>query len=375
MLRDYEILTEKELGGGYKIRIIHAPHEIAFYKDRIGKQKLFPSYYTESQITQFGKEQTVVRFGMGEQRVVSTETGAILLTSGIADCVGISVYDPMHKKSGLFHFSKNNFFSDLEDFFKQFNPATATIHMVSAWYSPELVAAVGYIEKQGFSITGFNVNDACVCAGELDKYVDKNHVPESYLRGDRVDISFMLDTATGKLGFTPIFTVQPRLDETQSSMPVPAMIFSKAFKPFDTRTLLEKGISHNFNIVQGYSVRVDRNTGMAVDTPKEDFDMTRDNFNITISEKNILRFSVKKRQDTVTGYFATAEPTLANKLKTAFPAEQQGQYQMYQGSVQVSLNGVSDLEKICSLLGNFPEVLKKEIIDAVATKKRVELKQ
>ena len=368
----YTVLAEKNVGG-YTRRVIDAPHEISDYKNRIGSIKPFSSSYTESEIEQRKAAPAQVEcFGMSEHRVVSTKESKILLTDGISDCVGIAVYDSTREKAGLFHFSKNNHGFDLVDFFNQFD-AAATIHLISAYYSSELAAVVDYLKNQRFLIAGLNVNNACKSVHfglGCDTCVDKNDVPEAYLRGDRIDVCLLLEVATGRIGFMHVETAQSVLQESSSSISSP-LIFSKPFKPFSNRTLLEKGLSHNFNIVKGYSVRIDP---IFMDTSKQSFDINNDDFRMTISGKNILSFTFAKQQEMVSGYFATAETDLVARLKSAFPSEQQGQYQMYRGSINVELRSLDDFKQVCSLIPDFPAALQKEIEEVLKSKSRTELK-
>lgn len=238
VLHEKSIEIEPQLGvkERYFYRVVHGPEKVEKYKSKLPEIPGYGSTYNKAfpQFSEYANDkEKFIRVDMTENRTIAPgEKPKILITAGIADCVGIAVFDASATKfddlkekremAGLFHFSKMDSDKDLESFLKKFNPATAVVHLISIYYSPELIRTISYLQKEKFTIQGLNIYDAYFDnnANSSITYLDKNKIPESSLaifkEGGGPRTGFLLDAATGSVGFD---IVMPKITQKRKASP------------------------------------------------------------------------------------------------------------------------------------------------------------
>ena len=123
---------------------------------------------------------------MGQQKTL-TQSKKILYTNGIADCIGIAVWDQKTKIACLYHCSKMElrdkadlmFKKEFIDHIKREIPdlSEVKVYLASTYWSEDAMTVIKMLEENGFHITGISIPDMAIISptndSGLTQYVSK----------------------------------------------------------------------------------------------------------------------------------------------------------------------------------------------------------
>jgi len=212
-------------------RLIHSPQTIERIKSPyagipIISAELISSQLPIAYIEIFGKKciqgrpyevethgMNVESLHMGEKKVLRGEEDKLLYTSGICDCIGISVWDPLSSSACLYHVSKMelresvHLFQEFLDEIKGFseNSSSLEINLASCYWSEDLIQVLDLFRAQGLCISGLYVPNALMeYSDKLNIFIDKEITPAAYFFRDSFPfLAMTLNTSTGKTGIHP----------------------------------------------------------------------------------------------------------------------------------------------------------------------------
>ncbi|MBY0501204.1 MAG: hypothetical protein K2P93_04295 [Alphaproteobacteria bacterium] len=207
--REIECLMD----GNYKhtSRLIHDPQKIESFSqpfqhvNPVENQLEFAQNFSEC--TKAGYDM----FGMSEQRISQSEN-KILYTSGLVDCIGLSVWDPLNEVASLKHVTKMELGANSSIFKDHFivplmskitDPSKTTVNIVSSYWTKDTLEMIEIMQSYGFPISGISIPKAAMetTKTEFNRYVDKSTTPPIYFSEVTPMAVMCIDTQTGKVGF------------------------------------------------------------------------------------------------------------------------------------------------------------------------------
>jgi hypothetical protein len=156
-------------------------------------------------------------FGMGEMRF-SHQKEILLYTSGICDCIGISVWDSATQTACLYHASKMElrekkrlFLENIDSIKAEFSGETSDlkVFLASCFLSRDLAEVVDLLQKNGFVVSGLFV--PAVLLGEWEQLANGNFKQKTYYFDEETMLSsknqrnlvMTINGSTGKTGVYP----------------------------------------------------------------------------------------------------------------------------------------------------------------------------
>ncbi|MBL0942006.1 MAG: hypothetical protein IBJ00_04690, partial [Alphaproteobacteria bacterium] len=216
ILDEKSYVTDSHRGfiGNYTFteRLIHNPDKVREFLNQYAFSPVVNKQFVEKSSSDMPAFE-IIEIGMGEKRVVQNKD-LILYTKGIADCIGIAVWEPEEKIAALYHASKMEL-RDNELMFKEhfidvikkdiLDLSKVEVNIISFYWSQDALTVVKLFQKNGFKITGLSIPDAAKENTEFEDntYINKNTVPSNYLAfKERVPRAAMsLNTRNGQVGY------------------------------------------------------------------------------------------------------------------------------------------------------------------------------